>query len=390
MLRRLRPDTRLARCCRYLTDAPPKSSDPYLITTGLTANVAKGQMRSLPVSALPRSKYGGITHVSLLTGSTIIGQQGAKFVTALLHSTRVPVELQRIASDQEEEYFNSVLRNHAAVHVDILCDGEAKKKSLKICNDLDLYVFMTRLRSFPGFKCRFPDVDIQVIAQNNIGNYSELEYSPVKGVVEALRVVTHDNVEKYLRYAFKAAIRAGRCRVTLIHKANEWPVTDGAMLKIAEEMHAKKYSSIELEVMELDECVKRLITDPAYFDTIFTNDRYATFLATICSGVAGGANLFSAIELGDNHAVFKPLQTKLSLTNYSQLSPYGIVSTCVDLLNHVGHESCAKSLWQGMIRTMDEGVKSVEFDGTDTGEYVICNIMNKLRCSALGESAQKK
>ncbi|XP_017115326.1 isocitrate dehydrogenase [NAD] subunit gamma, mitochondrial [Drosophila elegans] len=360
-------------------------ADAVNITGSVRAAYAKGMAaRPLDKQLLPKSMYGGINYVTLLTGSTIIGQQGAKFVTTLLQSSRVPVETQIIEAGQDDEYFNSVLRNRSAVHVDIQADGPAKEKALKISNDLDLYVFKTRTRSFPGFNCRFPGVDIQMIGQNNMGNYSELEYSPVKGVVEALSVVTQKGNEKYLKHAFAAAAKAGRKRVTLINKAKEWPISDGSLVKAAMEMHCDYKHCLELELMEVEEAVSRLITDPTYFDCLFASDRYATFLSTICSGVCGGANLFSAVEIGDHHAVFKPLQTKLSLTNYATLSAYGIVATIVDLFQHLGHDKCADALWTEMLRTMEEGIRTQEFGGKDNGEYVICNIVNKLRCRSLG------
>lgn len=349
------------------------------------AAYAKGDARADPVNVLPKSKYGGINTVSLVTGTTIIGQQGAQFVSSLLSSSRVPVEVQVIEAGQDDEYFHSVLRNRTAVHVDNQADAEAKQKALKICNDLDLYVFKTRTRSFPGFKCRFPGVDIQLIGQNNMGIFNELEYSPVEGVVEALSVVSQKGNDKYLRYAFKAAAKAGRKRVTLINKAKEWPISDGSLVEAAQRLHCHYKDCLELELMEVEEAISRLMTEPTYFDCLFASERYATFLSAICSGVCGGANLFSAVEIGDHHAVFKPLQTKLSLTNYANLSAYGIVSTIVDLFQHLGHDKCADALWCELKRTMDEGIRTKEFGGQDTGEYVICNIINQLRCRALGK-----
>lgn len=344
----------------------------------------KGQMID-KVYVLPKPKYGGITNATLLTGETIIGQQGAKYVQSLLSSARVPIDVERISVDMGEEYFNSVLRNRAAVHVDISHDAEHKRKALKICNDLDLYVFMTNVQSFPGFGCRFPDVNLLLIAQNNMGTYAEMEYSPVDGVIEGLHVVTARSIRRFLHAAFQTVVKRKRKKVSLVHKQAEWPKTEGVFIDIAYELQREHYSNIEIEPMELEVCVAQLILNPKNFDVIIANDIYGTFLATISSSVCGGANLFSAVEIGDHHAVFKPLQTKLSLTNYKVLSPYGIVSTCVDLLHHLGHKECAKALWCEMLRTMEEGVKTKDFDGSDRGEFIICNIMNKLHCKMFSD-----
>ncbi|KAH8232852.1 hypothetical protein KR026_001037 [Drosophila bipectinata] len=346
----------------------------------INSNFVKGSLRTEPVNLMPATKYGGIDTVTLLTGTTLLGQQGSKYVTAMLQSSKVPVEVQVIDPYQTDDFYNSVLRNRSAVHVDAVVDAEAKKRSMKMSNDLDLYLFKCRMQSFPGFNYRFPDVNINIIAQNNLGIYSDLEYSPVKGVVEAISVGTKEKNEKYLRKAFDTAVAAGRKRVTLIHKKTEWPLTDGSMVKAAKKIHKDYKDCLELELLNVEDCIGKLVTHPQEFDCIFSSDRYATMIATICAGVCGGANLFSSVEMGDFHAVFKPLQVKLSLTNYPILSPYGIVNAIVDLFNHLGYADCAKELCGQMVRTMESGIKTKEFGGKDSGEYVICNIINRLRC----------
>ncbi|ALC42520.1 CG7755 [Drosophila busckii] len=373
---------------RRLSDEGAKHN-PYVHTHSSNARVVGAEV-SGNVKVVPVSKYGGITHITVLTGNSLIGKQGAKYVKAILQSARVPVEVESIGVDEGEEYFNSVLRTRAALHIDIVHDKTEKKKSLRICSDLDLYVFMTRVRSFKGFNCRFPNVDIQLIAQNNMGQSSDLEYSPVEGIVEGLHVVTREATERFLRFALSYVRIRKRKRVVLVHKKSEWPVSEGIFVDIATALHQKEFPEIELELMDLHKCVGLVILNPNYFDVILTNDLYGTFMATILSGVCGGSNLFSSVEIGDHHAVFKPLQTKLSLTNYKNLSPYGIVATCVELMLYLGHINCASALWDQMMRSMCEGIKTAEFKGKDGGEYVICNIMNQLQCKMFDDTDPNK
>ena len=80
---------------------------------------------------------------------------------------------------------------------------------------------MTMIRNFPGtFPTRHTGVDIALIRENTEGEYSGLEHTPVPGVVENLKVVTKAKTERIARFAFDFALKNGRKKVTIIHKAN--------------------------------------------------------------------------------------------------------------------------------------------------------------------------
>ncbi|MDH3784323.1 MAG: isocitrate/isopropylmalate family dehydrogenase, partial [Acidobacteriota bacterium] len=101
----------------------------------------------------------------------------------------------------------------------------------------DLYAALRPVRSMPGVKTRFDDVEIVVVRENTEGLYSGLEHQVIEGVVESLKITTRKGCERIARFAFNYAKERSRKKVTLFHKANIMKLSDGLFMQVANEVH---------------------------------------------------------------------------------------------------------------------------------------------------------
>ncbi|XP_037941104.1 isocitrate dehydrogenase [NAD] subunit 1, mitochondrial-like [Teleopsis dalmanni] len=329
----------------------------------------------------PESLYGGEHFVTLLTGTSPIGKQGANYIKTLFKAAKIPVAFERIDVGNTNEYIRSVLRNRVCLHVDSQHDPQEKAKALKLNNNLDLFACIIKCFGHKGYNCKFPDANLTIASQNNTGDYDKLEYQPVQGVVETLCIHEDDYTRRYLKFVLDYAKKNGHKHITIGVKRLYLPRSDGRFFDLACEIQQESYPDIELLEMDIEKLVYYIIKDPCKFDMICCNDRYGTFVASAASAVCGGASLFGACELNNTHAIFKPLQTKLSITSYRELSPYGVIRSCIDLLRYLGKCECATAMEGELASILSAGKpRTVEFGGEDSGEFIICNIVNKLRC----------
>jgi isocitrate dehydrogenase (NAD+) len=74
-------------------------------------------------------------------------------------------------------------------------------------------------RSIVGFKTPYDNVDSVIIRENTEGEYSGIEHEIVDGVVQSIKLITHQASERVARYAFEYASKNGRPHVTAVHKA---------------------------------------------------------------------------------------------------------------------------------------------------------------------------
>ena len=85
-------------------------------------------------------------------------------------------------------------------------------------------------------------------SENTEGEYSGLEHEVVDGVVESLKVITHEKSLRVAEYAFEFAFLNNRRRVTAVHKANIMKKGDGMFLKACKEV-AARYPTVEYTEM---------------------------------------------------------------------------------------------------------------------------------------------
>lgn len=90
----------------------------------------------------------------------------------------------------------------------------------------------------------------------------------VPGVVQSIKLITHNASERVARYAFEYAEANGRPHVTAVHKAPIMKMSDGMFLRAAREV-AAEYPHIKYDEDLLDRVCLRIVQDPApYADRV--------------------------------------------------------------------------------------------------------------------------
>ncbi len=134
---------------------------------------------------------------------------------------------------------------------------------------LDLYANVRPVRSLPGVKTRFSDVkiDMVIFRENTEDLYSGLEHEVVKDVVTGLKVITRVASVRIAKAAFEFARKAGRKKVTAVHKANIMKLADGLFLRCCREV-AQEYAEIEYRELIVDNASMQLVIRPETFDIL--------------------------------------------------------------------------------------------------------------------------
>ncbi len=96
---------------------------------------------------------------------------------------------------------------------------------------LELFASVRPVRSVPGVKTRYEDVDLIVVRENTEDLYAGLEHIVVPGVVESLKIITEVASTRICKHAFELATQRGRKKVSAVHKANIMKLSDGLFLE---------------------------------------------------------------------------------------------------------------------------------------------------------------
>src|SRR5947209_16190720 len=115
-----------------------------------------------------------------------------------------------------------------------------KSVNVQLRQKLNLYAAVRPVRSMPGIKTRYENVDMVIVRENTEGLYSGIENEVVPGVVTSLKVASKMACSLISRYAFRYATRRGRKRITVFHKANIMKMSDGMFLAAARKIHEEE------------------------------------------------------------------------------------------------------------------------------------------------------
>jgi isocitrate dehydrogenase (NAD+) len=224
---------------------------------------------------------------------------------------------------------------------------------------LNLYAAVRPVRSMPGVKTRFENVDLVVIRENTEGLYSGIENTIAPGVVTSLKVATENACRRIGRFAVDYAMARGRKKITAFHKANIMKLTDGLFIRCAKEEFERAISgplatgsaggsrtnpsSVIYEEMIIDAACMKLVQDPSRFDVILCENLYGDLISDLCAGLVGGLGVTPGANLGENHAVFEAVHGSApDIAGKNMANPLALLMSGVMMLNHMAADKARR------------------------------------------------
>jgi len=181
---------------------------------------------------------------------------------------------------------------------------------------------------------------------------------------------TAPEIERVARVAFAAA-RGRRRLVTSVDKANVLEVSQ--LWREVVTQVARDYPDVRLEHVYVDTAAMRLVSDPASFDVLLTENMFGDILSDEAAVLAGSLGLLPSASLGTGPGLFEPVHGSAPpLAGRDVANPIGAIATVALLLRYglqqpeaaaAVDEAIALAL-DGGSRTQDLAVAGQPFLGT--------------------------
>lgn len=208
--------------------------------------------------------------------------------------------------------------------------------NVQLRKKLNLYAAVRPVRSLPGVKTRFENVDLVIIRENTEGLYSGIENEITPGVVTSLKVATETACERIARWAFAYALERGRRDVTVMHKANIMKLTDGLFIRKAKAVHDAEFPQVGYREIIIDAGCMRLVQDPTQFDMLLLENLYGDVVSDLCAGLVGGLGVVPGANIGDGHAVFEAVHGSApDIAGNNLANPLALLMSAVMMLNYL-------------------------------------------------------
>lgn len=236
---------------------------------------------------------------------------------------------------------------------------------------LDLYASLRPVRSVPGVKTRYENVDLVVVRENTEDLYAGLEHIVVPGVVESLKIITEKASSRICRFAFEYAQKHGRKKVSAVHKANIMKLSDGLFLDCFRKA-SRDFPEIEAEEVIVDNLCMQLVRNPEKYDVMVMENLYGDIVSDLCAGLVGGLGVVPGANIGASTAVFEAVHgTAPDIAGKGLANPTALLLSSVMMLDFLDLTPQARRIEKALDTVFREGkVKTKDLGGSaNTAEF---------------------
>ncbi|MGH7702755.1 MAG: isocitrate/isopropylmalate dehydrogenase family protein [Gemmatimonadales bacterium] len=216
---------------------------------------------------------------------------------------------------------------------------------------------------------RFGDVDIVLVRENLEGLYVGVEHfiaigGDPRAVAESTAIVTRAGCERIIRYAFEYALRHGRKKVTIVHKANILKMVSGLFLEVGRQIQKEYEGRLASNDMIVDNTAMQLVLKPEQFDVMVTTNMFGDILSDEVSGLVGGLGLAPGANIGAHASIFEAVHGSApDLAGKGLANPSAQMLAAAMMLDHMGEirhgdrlrAAVEKTIVEDNIRTRDLG-----------------------------------
>lgn len=230
-----------------------------------------------------------------------------------------------------------------------------KSANVTLRQKLNLYVGLRPVRSLPGIKTNYENVDLVVLRENTEGLYSGIEHTLPDNTVMTLKISTKKAGERIANWAYEYMRYNGRRKIHCCHKTSVIPMADGAFLDAFSQIGAE-YPYIEKKDIFIDNLAMALAMDPTQFDVLLLQNLYGDIISDVTAGLVGGLGVVPGANIGDQIAVFEAVHgTAPDIAGKGIANPLAILQSALLMLQYVGEQKVSDRIEKAIFDVLEEG-----------------------------------
>ncbi len=251
------------------------------------------------------------------------------------------------------------LRGHDAILLGAVGDPSVPSGTLerglllKLRFAMDHHVNLRPARLFPGVTGPLSDpgeVDFVVVREGTEGPYTGnggvLRKDTPHEVATEVSVNTWFGVERVVRDAFARA-GARRRHLTLVHKNNVLTHAGSLWTRVVDQV-AGDHPDITVNYQHVDAATIHLVTNPAQYDVIVTDNLFGDIITDLAAAITGGIGLAASGNLDasrTNPSMFEPVHGSApDIAGQGIADPTAAVLSVSMLLEHLGDVEAARAV----------------------------------------------
>ncbi|MGH8545857.1 MAG: isocitrate/isopropylmalate family dehydrogenase, partial [Gammaproteobacteria bacterium] len=173
-------------------------------------------------------------------------------------------------------------------------------------------------------------------------------------------------------FAFEYALRHGRKKVTVVHKANILKTLTGLFLETVIEVGRQYEGRLRIEERIIDNTAMQLVLNPNQFDMLLTTNMFGDILSDEIAGLVGGLGVAPGANIGADTAIFEAVHGSApDIAGRGIANPTAIMLAAALMLDHLDLSAPASRLRQAIHTVLQkEGIRTRDLGGqASSGEF---------------------
>jgi 3-isopropylmalate dehydrogenase len=187
---------------------------------------------------------------------------------------------------------------------------------------------------------------------------------------------TVGEVERIARVAF----RCGRSRVTSVDKANVLE-TSRLWRETVTRLHAEEFPDVALDHLLVDNAAMQLVSRPAEFDVIVTENLFGDILSDEAAMLTGSLGMLPSASLGDGGpGLFEPVHGSApDIAGTGAANPLAMFGSVALMLRHgFGREEAAAGVESAIDRALADGLRTADLGGSASTQDATRAVLSNL------------
>lgn len=287
-----------------------------------------------------------------------------------------------------EQTLESIRRTRLALKgpLETPVGGGYRSSNVQLRKEFRLYANVRPSKTLiPGG--RFDNIDLVIVRENLEGLYVGFEhYIPIENDPRAVAISSGVNTRagsrQILEFAFDYAIRKGRRKVTVVHKANIMKALTGIFLDAARELYAAKYrDKVEMDERIVDACAMQLVLNPWQFDVIVTTNLFGDILSDEIAGLVGGLGMAPGANIGHDAAIFEAVHGSApDIAGKGLANPTALLLAAAMMLDHVERQDLGDRLRNTIEQTLNvDGIRTRDLGGSASTQQYADALVSRIR-----------
>lgn len=258
---------------------------------------------------------------------------------------------------------------------------------------LDLYANVRPARTRPFLPSNMREgktMDLVIMREATEGFYPDRNMSrgwgevmPSPDMALSTRKITRHCSERIARRAFELAMTRRR-KVTAIHKANSFHMTDGLFLEAVRHV-AKDFPEVALDDLLVDASTAHLVREPERFDVLVATNFYGDILSDLASELSGSLGLAGSIMASDTLCCAQAQHGSApTIAGQDVANPTSMILSVAMMVRWVGDQQRNAAMQQAGDAMSAAVDKALESPATRTRD-----VAGLMGCKAFGETVAR-